>query len=113
MNQQLKDTRKILKTLDSKIERFNKVVAALEDQNAAQPISLEVSKNVLRELSISEFADLDDLKKEMTELAFERKLLKNKVDSVINDLKKYGQLEQNAHIRREKTAKYSVEKEDI
>lgn len=113
LNQQLKDTRKVLKTLDSKIERFNKVVAALEDQNVDQPISLEVSKNVLRKLSISESADLDDLKKEMTELAFERKLLNNKVDSVINDLKKYGQLEQNAHIRREKTAKYSVEKEDI
>ncbi|MFS1664509.1 helical hairpin domain-containing protein [Streptococcus sp. zg-JUN1979] len=110
---QIKETQATLKELDAKIEKLNKITSALEDIKSDTPVSRQVALDILESLHVSPQANSDDIKKEMIEVSFERKLLNEKFDQVVKDFTQYKRVKDNAQARRLETNKQKEEEHSL
>lgn len=111
--EQIEETQVALDLLDAKVERLNKIASALEDLHSENPVNTDVAYRILEEFKISPSVSPKEIEKQVIEVSFERKILKEKFDSVVKDFTQYEKLEKNAQARRQSSRFDSVKKEDI
>ncbi|PHV58690.1 relaxase [Streptococcus macedonicus] len=98
---QIKETQSTLKTLDTKIERLNKIASALKDYQAPEPVAKEVAKKTLDQFGVLPTTAIQQIDKQVVEVTLERKTLKETFDKIVEDFTQYERLEKHAATRRE------------
>ena len=100
---QLDETDTILEKIDQRMDRLNKISAALHEVQAEDGTRRQTALAVLAELGISPDSKVAAFDKELVELTVERNALKEKVENLTRDYKTYEEVKENVKYRSDKS----------
>ena len=101
-----------LEKLDQRIDRLNKIVAALEEVQGQEGTRRRAAVEILRDYHIPLETDPKRLEKQVIELTVERNTLQEKVKLITTDHKRYQEVENNVKTRRQETSLSPKAEED-
>lgn len=100
---QLDETDVILEEIDQRMDRLNKISAALHEIQTENGSRRQAALAVLEEMKISPESKLAAFEKQLLELTVERNALKEKVDSLTRDYKTYEAVKENVKYRSDQS----------
>ena len=96
---QVHETEKELSQLDDKISRLNKIISAIDGLNSDDYRKVETSEAILLDLKIDRSTKKGDLTKTIDEVTFERKVLNDRFNEVVENYKVYQSVKENVRDR--------------
>lgn len=100
---QLDGTDAILEQIDQRMDRLNKISAALHEVQSEDGTRRKTAMAVLEDLKISPDSRAADFDKQLVELTVERNALKEKVENLTRDYKAYEEVKENVKYRSDKS----------
>ena len=96
---QVHETEKELSQLDDKISRLNKIISAIDGLNSDDYRKVETSEAILLDLKIDRSTKKGDLTKTIDEVKFERRVLNDRFNEVVENYKVYQSVKENVRDR--------------
>ena len=84
---QVQETENELSQLDNKISRLNKIISAIDGLNSYDYRKVETSEAILLDFKIDRSTKKGDLSKTIDEVTFERKVLNDRFNEVVENYK--------------------------
>ena len=96
---QVQETENELSQLDNKISRLNKIISAIDGLNSYDYRKVETSEAILLDFKIDRSTKKGDLSKTIDEVTFERKVLNDRFNEVVENYKVYQSVKENVRDR--------------
>ena len=96
---QVQETENELSQLDNKISRLNKIISAIDGLNSDDYRKVETSEAILLDLKIDRSTKKGDLTKTIDEVKFERQVLNDRFNEVVENYKVYQSVKENVRDR--------------
>ncbi|WP_342351808.1 helical hairpin domain-containing protein, partial [Lactococcus chungangensis] len=103
---QVHETEKELSQLDDKISRLNKIISAIDGLNSGDFRKIETSEAILSDLKINRSTKKGDLNKTIEEVKFERQVLNDRFNEIVESYKVYQSVKENVRDREVEKSNY-------